>query len=484
MAEDGYGFERLNTKWSDKFCEECGIFGLYGPGLDVARLTYYGLFALQHRGQESAGIAVSTGDGIEVYKGMGLVAEVFNQTILRKLKGNLAIGHVRYSTTGSSSLANAQPLVARVRQGMIAVAHNGNLTNACSLRQKLSAEGSVFQTTTDSEVILNLLARSQNCSLPEALLKCMEEIQGAYSLVVMSEDQLIGIRDPFGVRPLCLGKLGEAWVLASESCALDAVGATFVRDLEPGEIVIIDSQGISSLHASPAHRPAHCIFEFIYFARPDSIIDGENVYLVRRELGRNLARECQVEADLVIPVPDSGVAAAGGYAEVARIPLVEGLIKNRYAGRTFIQPTQEMRDLGVRLKLNPIRPLLKGKRVIIIDDSLVRGTTSRRIVQMLREAGVKEVHLLIASPPVFHPCYYGIDTSAYGELIASRFPVNKIRELVGADTLYYLSLEGMLSTLRDGTTNYCTACFTGFYPIPLARPEEAGKYNLAGRGRL
>ncbi|SMB99828.1 amidophosphoribosyltransferase [Thermanaeromonas toyohensis ToBE] len=484
MAEVNCSPRWLNTGRPDKFREECGIFGLYGPGLDVARLTYYGLFALQHRGQESAGIAVSTGGGIEVYKGMGLVAEVFNQTILKKLQGNLAIGHVRYSTTGASSLANAQPLVARVRQGMIAVAHNGNLTNAFYLRQKLSAEGSVFQTTTDSEVILNLLARNQKCSLSEALLKCIEEIRGAYSLVIMTEDQLIGVRDPFGVRPLCLGKLGEAWVLASESCALDAIGATFIRDLKPGEILIIDSQGIFSLYAPHPPRSAHCIFEFIYFARPDSIIDGENVYLVRRELGRNLARECRVEADLVIPVPDSGVAAAGGYAEVTGIPLVEGLIKNRYAGRTFIQPTQEMRDLGVRLKLNPIRPLLQGKRVIIIDDSLVRGTTSRRIVQMLRGAGVKEVHLLIASPPVFHPCYYGIDTSAYGELIASRFPVDKITAFVGADTLYYLSLKGMLTALREGMTSYCTACFTGVYPIPLAQPQEATKYRLAGQGNL
>lgn len=451
----------------DKFREECGIFGLYGPGLEVARLTYYGLFALQHRGQESAGIAVGNGTGIEIHKGMGLVAEVFDPHNLKNLKGEVAIGHVRYSTTGASSLVNAQPLVARIRQSMVAVAHNGNLVNAAFLRQKLGAEGSVFQTTTDSEVIVNLLARYQKKPLPEALIRCMEELKGAYSLVIITEGQLFGVRDPYGVRPLCLGKLGGAWVLASESCALDAIGAELVRDVEPGEIIIIDDRGISSLQGPRASRPAHCIFEFIYFARPDSTLDGENVYLVRRELGRRLAGECRVEADLVIPVPDSGIAAAGGYAEATGLPLVEGLIKNRYAGRTFIQPTQELRDLGVRLKLNPIRPILQDKRVIIIDDSLVRGTTSRRIIHMLREAGVKEVHLLIASPPVFHPCYYGIDTSAYGELIAARCPVEKIRRLVGADTLYYLSLEGLFGAVRQGAEKYCAACFTGYYPIPL-----------------
>ncbi|MGI9952235.1 amidophosphoribosyltransferase [Moorellaceae bacterium AZ2] len=450
-----------------KFREECGIFGIYGPGMDVARLTYYGLFALQHRGQESAGIAVSSGSSIEIHKGMGLVAEVFNSSHLKNLKGDMAIGHVRYSTTGASSLVNAQPLVASIRQGMMAVAHNGNLANAALLRRKLSAEGSVFQTTTDSEVILNLLARYQNQPLPEGILQCMEELKGAYSLAIMTEKQLFGVRDPYGVRPLCVGKLGQALVLASESCALDAIGAEFIRDVEPGEIVTIDSHGISSLQGPRATRPAHCIFEFIYFARPDSTLDGKNVYLVRRELGRRLAGECRVEADLVIPVPDSGVAAASGYAEAAGLPLVEGLIKNRYVGRTFIQPTQEMRDLGVRLKLNPIRPLLQGRRIIIIDDSLVRGTTSRHIIEMLREAGVREIHLLIASPPVFHPCYYGIDTSAYGELIAARWPVEKIRRFVGCDTLYYLSLEGLWGAVGQGEGNYCAACFTGCYPIPL-----------------
>ncbi|GFN22194.1 amidophosphoribosyltransferase [Thermanaeromonas sp. C210] len=450
-----------------KFREECGVFGIYGPGAEVAQLTYYGLFALQHRGQESAGMAVSCGSEIEVYKGLGLVAEVFRPDHLQTLKGEVAIGHVRYSTTGSTSLVNAQPLVASTGQGMLAVAHNGNLVNTSSLRRKLSAEGSVFQTTTDSEIILNLLARYRHHPLPEAIRQCMAELKGAYSLVIMTEKRLFGVRDPHGIRPLCLGRLGTSVVLASESCALDVLGAELIREVEPGEIIIIDEHGISSLQGPRADRPAHCIFEFIYFARPDSTLEGMNVYAVRRELGRRLAAECRVDADLVIPVPDSGVAAAGGYAEGSGLPLVEGLIKNRYVGRTFIQPTQESRELGVRLKLNPIRSLLRGKRIIIIDDSLVRGTTSRHIIQMLREAGAKEVHLLIASPPVLHPCYYGIDTSAYGELIAARWPVERVRRYVGCDTLYYLSLEGLLSAFGPQRDDYCTACFTGCYPVPL-----------------
>ena len=458
--------------------EECGIFGIYAPGRDVARLTYYGLFALQHRGQESAGIAVASGGHIAVHKGMGLVAEVFNEDNLRTMKGDLAIGHVRYSTTGASSLVNAQPLVFRYLRGMVAIAHNGNLTNANELRRELGAGGSIFQSSTDSEIIVNLIARHSQEPIAAALRCCQEELQGAYSLVVMTEEQLIGVRDPHGVRPLCLGKLGEAWVLASESCALDTLGADFIRDLEPGEIVIIDGLGVRSLQGPRAPHRAHCIFEYVYFARPDSTLDGETVNLVRRELGRNLAREYRVAADAVIPVPDSGIAAAAGYAEVAGLPFVEGLMKNRYVGRTFIQPTQEMRDLGVRLKLNPIKPILRDKKVIIIDDSLVRGTTSRRIVAMLRQAGVREVHLLVASPPVFHPCYYGIDTSARGELIAAQYTLEDIRRHVDADSLHYLSLEGLFSSVKRGAEEFCAACFTGRYPIPIPSTEEATKYSL------
>ncbi|MBE3573408.1 MAG: amidophosphoribosyltransferase [Moorella humiferrea] len=467
-------------RWRSSWYEECGIFGVYAPGKDVARLAYYGLFALQHRGQESAGIAVSDGRHIAVHKGMGLVAEVFNQDNLRALKGNIAIGHVRYSTTGASSLVNAQPLVFRYLKGMLAIAHNGNLTNAGPLRQELGARGSIFQSSTDSEVIVNLIARYSQESIEEALLRCQNDLEGAYSLVVMTDDRLIGVRDPFGVRPLCLGKMGEAWVLASESCALDTIGAEFCRDVEPGEILIIDSGGVRSLRGRRAPHSAHCIFEYVYFARPDSVLDGRAVNLVRRELGRNLAREYRVAADIVIPVPDSGTAAAAGYAEAAGLPFVEGLMKNRYVGRTFIQPTQEMRDLGVRLKLNPIKSILKDKRVIIIDDSIVRGTTSRRIVAMLRQAGVREVHLLSASPPVLYPCYYGIDTSARGELIAAQYSLEDIRRYIGADSLYYLSLEGLFQSVGGNGENFCAACFSGDYPIPIPPPEEATKYSLEG----
>ncbi|CEP67592.1 Amidophosphoribosyl transferase [Moorella glycerini] len=485
MAGEHTGFdgpvrERDLSRDRSPWHEECGIFGIYAPGKDVARLTYYGLFALQHRGQESAGIAVADGHHIAVHKGMGLVAEVFNQDNLQALKGNLAIGHVRYSTTGASSLVNAQPLVFRYLRGMVAIAHNGNLTNAGRLRQQLGATGSIFQSSTDSEVIVNLIARYSQEPIEAALRRCQDELEGAYSLVVMTEEKLIGVRDPFGVRPLCLGKMGEAWVLASESCALDTVGADFCRDIEPGEIVVIDSQGVRSIQGRRSPHSAHCIFEYVYFARPDSILDGETVNLVRRELGRNLAREYQVAADVVIPVPDSGIAAAAGYAEAAGLPFIEGLMKNRYVGRTFIQPTQEMRDLGVRLKLNPIKSILKDKRVIIIDDSIVRGTTSRRIVEMLRQAGVREVHLLVASPPVFHPCYYGIDTSARGELIAAQYSLEDIRRHVGADSLYYLSLEGLFSSVSRGAENFCAACFSGRYPIPIPSAEEASKYSLEG----
>ncbi|MDN5347822.1 MAG: amidophosphoribosyltransferase [Clostridia bacterium] len=471
--------EFAELPWLEKgWREECGVFGVYGPGLDVSRLTYYGLYALQHRGQESAGIAVSDGRQLRGYKGMGLVPEVFGEEKLRELQGNSAIGHVRYSTTGASTLVNAQPLVFHTSNGMVAVAHNGNLTNAAELRRSLGAGGSIFQSTTDSEVIINLMARHQGLPPAEALLACMPELRGAYSLVLLTERQLIGARDPYGVRPLCLGRLKEGWVLASESCALDTVGAEFVRDLEPGEVLIIDADGPRSLFGPKAEHPAHCIFEFVYFARPDSTLDGRTVNIVRREFGRRLALECSLEADLVVPVPDSGTAAATGYAEATGIPFVEGLIKNRYVGRTFIQPTQRLREVGVRLKLNPIRPLLEGKRVILIDDSIVRGTTGRRLVQMLRGVGVKEVYFLVASPPVLYPCYYGIDTSARGELIAAQYSLEKLKSYVGADALHYLSLEGMLAAVGQPPENFCTACFTGNYPIEIPPPGEEGKFSL------
>lgn len=461
---------------NDKPKEECGLFGIYGPGLDVARITYYGLYALQHRGQESAGIAVGDGEKIKLHKAMGLVPEVFNSDNLAALTGHMAVGHVRYSTTGASNPMNAQPLVFRYAKGMIGLAHNGNLTNVVELRNQLTSTGSVFQSTTDSEVMVNLIARYSQSSLEEAMMKCMIDVKGAYSLLVFSEDRLLAVRDPLGLRPLCLGQLGDAIVVASESCALDTVGATFLRDVEPGEIVRIDQNGVTSLRGTPEKEHAHCIFEYIYFARPDSTMDGFNVNQVRRAMGRQLAREYQVEADIVIPVPDSGTAAARGFAEESGIPFEEGIMKNRYIGRTFIQPTQEMRNLGVRLKLNPVRQVLAGKRVVMVDDSLVRGTTSKKLVQMLRECGVKEIYLCLSSPPVTHSCYYGIDTSNRAELIAAQMDVDGIRDYIGADGLHYLSIEGLQSIFTPEENQFCTACFSGRYPVEIP-PSQEGKYS-------
>jgi amidophosphoribosyltransferase len=459
---------------NDKPREECGIFGIYGPGLDVARLTCYGLYALQHRGQESAGIAVGDGSGIRLVKGVGLVSEVFDDEKLGGLKGDLAIGHVRYSTTGSNNPANAQPLVFHYSRGMIGLSHNGNISNISELRRQLSSTGSVFQSTTDSEVIVNLMARYSQNSLVEAIVKSMIDLKGAYSLLVLTENKLIGIRDPFGFRPLCLGRKGDAYILSSESCALDTIGAELVRDLEPGEIVVIDGDGLQSLKFLQVRRKAHCIFEYIYFARPDSLIDGFNVNRTRFEMGRQLAREYPVEADLVIPVPDSGTIAARGFAAQSGIPYEEGLMKNRYIGRTFIQPSQDIRELGVRLKLNPVRHILQDKRVVLVDDSIVRGTTSGKIVNMVRECGAKEIHFCLSSPPVICPCYYGIDTS-HGDLIAARKTVEEIREHIGSDGLHYLSQEGLLGIFGEARGNFCTACFSGDYPTYVPDPGMQGK---------
>jgi len=458
--------------------ECCGVFGIYGPGLDVARLTFYGLYALQHRGQESAGIAVADGRRVLLHKGMGLVPDVFDERTLADLQGHIAIGHVRYSTTGTSHPVNAQPLVFRYAGGTLGLAHNGNLTNAVQLRRELAASGAVFQTSTDSEIIVNLIARHGQETLEAALLACMRAITGAYSLVILTEDKLVAVRDPHGFRPLCLGRLGDAYVVASESCALDTVGAAFVRDVSPGEIVVIDAGGLRTVAGPVASRLAHCVFEYIYFARADSRIDGFNVNNVRRKLGRQLAKEYRVPADIVLPVPDSGIPAARGYAEEAGLPFEEGLMKNRYIGRTFIQPDQRMRDLGVRLKLNPIREVLAGRRVILIDDSLVRGTTSGKIVRLLREVGASEVHLCLSSPPIGHACFFGIDTSDEKELIAAQKPVEEIRRFVGADSLYYLSLDGLLRVFGDFGKSLCTACFSGTYPEYVAPPGEGGKFVL------
>lgn len=460
----------------DKPKEECGLFGIYGQDLDVANVTYYGLYALQHRGQESAGIAVSDGKRFKIHKDMGLVPEVFNEKLLEPMKGYIAIGHVRYSTTGSSLATNAQPLNFRYLKGLISLAHNGNLTNANEIRHRLAVNGSVFQTSTDSEVVVNLIARYGQGSIEEALMKTMIDIKGAYSLLVMTEDKLIGVRDPLGVRPLCIGKIGKAFVLASETCALDTVGAEFVRDVQPGEIVVIDQNGLRSIQTMVDPKQAFCVFEFVYLARPDSNFAGQNVTLVRREMGRQLAGECPVDADIVIPVPDSGIAAALGYAEASGIPYMEGLMKNRYIGRTFIQPIQKMREVAVRLKLNAVQEILEGKRVVMVDDSVVRGTTCKQIVQMLRKAGAKEVHLLVSSPPIHYPCYYGIDTAERNQLIAAKHPLDEIRDFIGADGLHYLSLEGMLKATGLPAENFCAACFTGNYVIDI--PQKVGKYSM------
>lgn len=450
----------------DKPKEECGVFGIYAPDQEVARLTYYGLYALQHRGQESAGIAVSDGRNINVHKGMGLVSEVFSDRIIDHLEGKMAIGHVRYSTTGSSLLANAQPLVVHYQKGMMALAHNGNLTNAAELREELGKNGAVFQTTVDSEVVINLIARHRRGTLEDALVKTMIDLRGAYALVILAENKLFGLRDPHGVRPLCIGQLGDSYCLASESCALDTIGAEFVRDVEPGEIVVIDEEGLHSRRAFAQTERAGCAFEYIYFARPDSTLDQLNVSETRRRMGIELAKECPIDADIVIPVPDSGTASALGYAMERGIPFAEGLLKNRYVGRTFIQPTQKMREVGVRLKLNANVGVLKNKRVIMIDDSIVRGTTSSKLVEMVRKAGAKEVHLLITSPPVAYPCFYGIDTAEREKLIATQFDVEGICQYVGADSLHYLSEEGLLRAL--GTQSVCLACFNGAYPISVS----------------
>jgi amidophosphoribosyltransferase len=455
--------------------EECGIFGVFGTP-DAAKVTYFGLYALQHRGQESAGIAVSDGCQVREYRHMGLVYEVFREEILKSLKGHLAIGHVRYSTTGSSLLANAQPFVVYLGNKYYGIAHNGNITNAIALRDELEAQGAIFRATTDTEIIMHLMARNLKYGLEEALVRALHRVEGAYSLVMCTEDKLIGIRDPRGFRPLCLGQVNGSYVLASETCALDLIEATYIRDVEPGEILIIDKNGPRSLHPFPKVRPAYCIFEFIYFARPDSNIFGQNVYQCRKRLGHLLARENKsLSADLIMPFPDSGNYAALGFAETARIPFEMGVIRNHYVGRTFIQPSQAMRDFGVRVKLNPVRELLRDKRVILVEDSIIRGTTTRTRIKTLREAGAKEVHMLVSCPPHRFPCPYGIDFSTKGELIAASHSVEQIRDFIGLDSLNYLSLEGLLEGANASPRNhpFCLACFNGDYSVPFE--EQVGK---------
>ena len=456
----------------DGFHEECAVVGISGHK-EAANLTYLGLYALQHRGQEGSGIVSSDGERFFQQKGLGLVADIYSKKTLRGLPGGKAIGHNRYSTTGGGDLHNVQPLSVNFAFGNLALAHNGNLVNAGVLRGELEAYGSIFQSDSDSEVIIHLIAHSKGDTIVNRVIDALSLVRGAFSLLLLTDDHLIAARDPYGFRPLSLGRYKESWVVASETCAFDLIDAKFVREVEPGEIVVIQGSELISYHPFLERDRAQCIFEYVYFARPDSKIFGTNaVYPIRKAFGRQLAKECPVEADLVIPVPDSGVPAALGYAEGMGLPFEIGLTRNHYIGRTFIEPQQAIRHFGVKLKLNPVPEVLEGKRIVVVDDSIVRGTTSRKIVKMLRQAGAKEIHMRISSPPVVAPCFYGIDTPNKKELIGSKFSIEQIRRYVTADSLGYLSLEGMLATAPDASQHYCNACFTDNYPISLTKAEE------------
>jgi amidophosphoribosyltransferase len=450
----------------DKPKEHCGVFGIFGHP-EAARLAYFGLYALQHRGQESCGIVAADGCRVLPHRGMGLVSEVFNPMVLEQLPGHLAIGHVRYSTTGSTLLINAQPFVVQHGGQFLAIGHNGTLTNAREIRGRLEEGGSIFQSTMDTEVIVHLMARHWGADLLGSLCAALDQVRGSYSLVLLTADKVIAARDPRGFRPLSLGQVNGSWVVASETCALDLVQADYWRDVEPGEIIILDAAGLHSHKPFPPVKPNFCIFEYIYFARPDSQIFGQSVYLVRKRLGAALAREHPLKADLVMPFPDSGTYAALGYAAVSGLPFEMGVIRNHYVGRTFIQPSQVMRDFSVKVKLNPVREILKGKRVVVVEDSIIRGTTTRSRVKSLRDAGAKKVSLLVSCPPHRFPCYYGIDFSSKGELIASQQEVNQIRDFLGLDYLGYLSLEGMVEATHLDHENFCLSCFSGDYPVPL-----------------
>jgi amidophosphoribosyltransferase len=456
----------------DRFHDQCGLFGIFGHS-EAANLAYLGLYALQHRGQESAGIVASDGMELRQHKSMGLVADIFDDEHLAQLPGSSAIGHVRYSTSGGTVALNAQPYLIDCHRGPIAVAHNGNLVNAGALRRQLESAGAIFQSTSDTEVILHLYARSHRERLEDALAASLSKVAGAFSLLFLTRESLVAARDPWGFRPLVLGRLGEATIVCSETCALDLIEAEYVRDVEPGELVVADASGVRSFHPFPPVEPRHCVFEHVYFARPDSQVFGRNVLTSRLALGRQLAREAPAEADIVVPVPDSGIGAALGYAQESGLSYEWGLIRNHYVGRTFIEPKQSIRSFGVKVKLNPVESVLRGKRVALIDDSIVRGTTSRKIVHMVRAAGAREVHVRISSPPTISPCYYGIDTPSRGELIAASFPVEEIRKRIEADSLAYLSHDGLLQAVNDAAgRRHCTACFSARYPVAVAQPEE------------
>jgi len=467
---------------SDAWKDKCGVFGVYAPGEDVARLTFYGIYALQHRGQESAGIASGDGQSLHVRTGMGLVSQVFEEHDLGHLPGHVAIGHTRYSTTGSSRSENAQPVHVKGTNGELALGHNGNLLNADVLRDDLEDSGTDFETSTDTEVAARLLASAHGSSWLERAGNTMKVLSGAYCFLAATPDSLIAMRDPYGVRPLCIGRLnGKGWVVASETCALDHLGAEFVREVEPGEVVVIDGDGLHAEQVVEKRRDALCVFEYIYFARPDSIIRGKLLQPARAAMGRELAREAPVDGDIVIGVPDSATAAAIGYANESGIPYTEGLVKNRYVGRTFIKPDQRLREQGVRLKFNPLREVIQGKRLIVVDDSIVRGTTTPKVVEMLRHAGAASVHMRICAPPIVHPCHFGIDMATQWELIASRQEVEEIRQHIGADSLAYLSLEGLMRAVEQPRESLCTACFSGEYPMPVQLQMDKLVFERPGR---
>ena len=458
----------------DKFHDECGVVGVYGHP-DAANLVYLGLYALQHRGQESAGIAASSNGKMHLEVGMGLVADVFSDVRLKKLPGNIAVGHNRYSTTGVSKVKNAQPCLIEYSGGTMAMGHNGNLVNASEIRKELGAAGAIFQSTNDSEVIVHLMAQSRRNSFVDRAVAALSQVKGAYSIVLMSENELVAARDPQGFRPLCLGKLDGAYIVASESCVMDLVEAEFIREIEPGELILINQFGVKSFYPFQKAPTKQCVFEHIYFSRPDSYLFGHSVYSTRKLMGKALAREKPAEADVVVPVPDSGVISAMGYSEETKIPFQMGLIRNHYVGRTFIEPQSQIRNFGVKVKLNAVKPVIEGKRVIIIDDSIVRGTTSKKIVRMLREVGAREVHVRISSPPTTHSCFYGIDTPTKGELIASNMDIDQTCKYLGADSLHYISLEKMLEIFGEQKDDFCAACFDGRYPVDVTGSDGSTK---------
>ena len=461
----------------DGFHEECGVFGVYGHP-EAANLAYLGLYALQHRGQESAGIVSSNGKALIAHRGMGLVADIFNSDVIGRLSGTAAIGHNRYSTTGSTTLKNCQPLVVEYAGGGLALGHNGNLVNFNELRERLEMNGSLFQSSSDSEVIIHLIAGSRAPTISEKVADALTQVRGAYSLVMLTQHEMIAVRDPMGFRPLVLGSLNGATVVASETCALDLVRAEYIREVEPGEVVIVNDDGVRSIRPFAPAPARRCVFEYVYFSRPDSLLFGRNVYQVRKQQGRALAREFPAQADIVVPVPDSGTAAALGYAEESKIPFEMGLVRSHYVGRTFIEPRQSIRHFGVKIKFNPVPELLRGKSVVLIEDSLVRGTTLRKVIPMLRQAGAREVHMRIAAPPTMNPCFYGIDTPTREELFASSHSIDEIRRYITADSLAYLSWEGLYSFLDGEREGFCDACFTGRYPIEIPANQNPHQLRL------